>query len=146
MFFTEIFGGFDDDGDDVGPAIAIVSEWDAVTRKFEWSARLGAGRDFHGDFAINGLDVDFAAESGVDHADSFFGQNDSALASEIFVRFDFDADIEVTFFGATFGRFAAFALKANRHTVVDAGGNFDFDFGASIGADFFGSAKNGFFE
>ena len=24
--------------------------------------------------------------------------------------------------------------------------NFDFDFGASIGADFFGSAKNGFFE
>ncbi len=145
MFLAEVFGGFDDDGDDVGTAVAIGAEGNAVAAELEWSAGLGAGGDFHGDFAVDGFDFDFGAEGGVDHADVFFGKNDGAFASEMFVRLDFDTDVEVAGFGGAFGGGATFTTEANGHTVVDAGGDFDLQVFTFYG-DGLGGAEDGFFE
>ena len=81
MLFGEVARSFDDDGDDVRAAVAVDAEWDTVAGKLERRAGLGAGRDFHGDFAVNGLNVDFATEGGVDHADGLLGKDESAFAS-----------------------------------------------------------------
>ncbi len=145
LFLAEVLRGFDDDGDDVGAAVAVGTEGDAVAAKLERSAGLGAGGDFHGDFAIDGFDFDFSAESGVNHANVFFGKDDGAFTSEMFVRFDFDTDVEVARFSGAFWGGAAFAAESDGHAVVDAGGDFDFEVFAFDG-DWLGGAKDGFFE
>ena len=145
LFLAEVLRGFDDDGDDVGAAVAVGTEGNAVTAELERSAGLGAGGDFHGDFAIDGFDFDFGAESGVNHADVFFGEDDGAFTSEMFVRFDFDADVEVAGFGGAFWGGAAFAAESDGHAVVDAGGDFDFEVLAFDG-DRLGGTEDGFFE
>ena len=145
LFLAEVLRGFDDDGDDVGAAIAVGTEGNAVTAELERSAGLGAGGDFHGDFDIDGFDFDFGAESGVNHADVFFGEDDGAFTSEMFVRFDFDADVEVAGFGGAFWGGAAFAAESDGHAVVDAGGDFDFEVFAFDG-EWLSGAEDGFFE
>ncbi len=108
MLFAEVFWSFYDYRDDVWAAISIGAERYTMTGKFKRGARLGASRDLHGDFAVYGLHVYFSAKSGIYHADMFFGKNNSALASEVFVRLDANADIKIAFF-ATFGSVATFA-------------------------------------
>ena len=103
LFFGEIFGGFDDNCDDVGTAIAVGAEGYAVARKFKGSAGLGTSGDFHGDFAIDGFDIDFTTEGGVNHGNFFFGKNDDTFAGEVLMRFDANLDIKIAFFAA-FGR------------------------------------------
>ena len=93
LFLAEVFRGFDDDGDDVRAAVAVGTEGNAVTAELEWSAGLGAGGDFHGDFAINSFDFDFAAKCCIDHTNGFFGKNDGAFACKVFVRFNADLNI-----------------------------------------------------
>ena len=126
MFSAEVFRGFDNDGDDVRTAVAIGTEGNAMTAEFERSARLGSGGNFHSDLAVDGFDIDFTAKGGVDHVDAFFGKNDGAFTGEVFVRFDFDANVEVARFGGAFRCGTAFTAKPNGHAVVDAGGDFDF--------------------
>ena len=145
LLAAEVFRGLDDDGDDVGTAVAIGTEGNAMAAKLEWGTGLGAGGDFHGDFAIDGFDFDFGAESGVNHADVFFGEDDGAFTSEMLVRFDFDTDVEVARFGDTFWGGAAFAAESDGHAIVDAGGDFDFEVFAFDG-DWLGGTEDGFFE
>ena len=145
LFLAEVLRGFDDDGDDVRATVAVGTEGNAMAAKFEWSAGLGAGGDFHGDFAIDGFDFDFGAESGVDHTDVLFGKDDGAFTSEMLVRFDFDTDVEVARFGGAFWGGAAFAAESDGHAVVDAGGDFDFEILAFDG-DWLGGTEDGFFE
>ena len=145
LFLAEVLRGFDDDGDDVGAAVAVGTEGNAVTAELEWRTGLGAGGDFHGDFAIDGFDFDFGAEGGVNHVDVLFGKNDGAFTSEMLVRFDFDADVEVAGFGGAFWGGAAFAAESDGHAVVDAGGDFDFEVLAFY-SDRLGGAEDGFFE
>lgn len=126
MFSAEIFRGFDDDGDDVGTTVAIGTERNAVAAEFERGTGLGTGGDLHGDFTVDGFDINFCAKSCVDHIDVLFGKNDGAFASKMFVGFDFDADIEVAWFGSAFRSGATFTAEFDRHAIVDTGGDFDF--------------------
>ena len=145
MLSAEVFGRFDDDGDDVGTAVAVGAEGNAVATELEWGAGLGAGGNFHGDFAVDGFDFDFGAKSGVNHADVFFGKNDGAFASEMFMRLNFDADVEVAGLSGAFGSGTTFAAEANGHAIVDTGGDFDLQV-FTFDGDWFSGAEDGFFE
>lgn len=145
LLFGEVFGGFDDDGDDMGSAsIVAVHEWGAMAGEFEGGAGLGAGRNFHNDGAVNSVDGDFGAESGVDHGDFLLGKDDDAFASEGFVRFDTNLDVEVTRFAASWSG-TALAREANGHAVFDAGRNFNFE-GLILEFEGFFGTKNGFLK
>ena len=123
MAFVEVFGSFDDDGDDVGAAVTVGAEGYAVTRELKGGAGLGAGGDFHGDFAVYGFHIYLAAKGSIGHGDNFFGQDDGAFASETFVGTDADADVEVSL-GTAFGSFATLTSETDGHAVVDAGRDF----------------------
>ena len=145
MLAAEVTRGFDNDGDDVGTSVAIGTEGNAVAAELEWGAGLGAGGYFHGDFAVDGLDFDFGAKGGVNHTDVLLRKNDGAFAGEVFVGFDSNANIKIAWFGAGFRSGAAFAAKLDGHTVVNAGGDFDFEV-FTFDSDGFGGAEDGFFE
>ena len=145
LLAAEVTRSLNDDGDDVRTAVAVGTEGDAMATELEWGAGLGAGGDFHGDFAVDSFNFDFGAEGGVNHADVFFGKNDGAFASEVFVRLNFDADVEVARFGGAFWGGATFAAESDRHAVVDAGGDFDFEV-FTFDGDGLGGAEDGFFE
>ena len=145
MLAAEVTWGLNDDGDNVRTAVTVGTEGDAMAAELEWGAGLSAGGDFHGDFAVDSLNFDFGAEGGVDHADVLFGKNDGAFASEVFVRFDFDTDVEITGLGGAFGGGAAFAAESDGHAIVNTGGDFDFEV-FTFDGDGLGSAEDGFFE
>ena len=90
--------------------IAIGAEGNTMSGKFEWRARLGAGWNFHSDRTIDGFDIDFGAKSGINHRNLFFGKNDDAVTSEVFVRFDMNYDIEIAFAAALLWSIATSAL------------------------------------
>ena len=73
MFAAEVARSLDDNSNDVGASVAVSAKWYAVAREFERGTGLCAGRDFHGDGAVDGLDFDFAAKGGVNHTDVLLG-------------------------------------------------------------------------
>jgi hypothetical protein len=87
----------DDNGDDVRASGSLLQVRYAVAGQLEVSAALGAGRDFHADFAVYGVDVDFGAKGSADHVDMLFAQDQVALAREFFVGFDTDVDVQIAF-------------------------------------------------
>lgn len=147
LFLTlaEILRGFDNHGDDVRAAVAIAThQRNAMPGELEWRAGLSAGRDLHTHVAIDGLNIDRGAEGGINHGNDFFGKNNAAFAGEMFVWLDTDKNVEVALC-ATLGSGAAFAVQADRHTIVDAGRNLNFEIFA-VSANDLGGAKNSFVE
>lgn len=145
MALGEVLRGFDDDGDDVRAAITVAAhERDAMSGELERSSGLRAGGDFHADVAVDSFNVDFSAEGGVDHGDDFFGEDNAAFTGKVLMRFYADEDIEVAF-RAAFRSGAALAVEANRHAIVDAGGDFNLKI-LAVGGDGLRSAENGFLE
>ena len=128
----------------MGTALIGAGARSAVTGKFEVGAGLGAGRDFHSEFAIDGFDVNFGTESGIDHGDIHFTENDVAFAGEIAMGANANLDVEVALLAATWS-ITAFASETDGLPVVNTGGDLEFNvFFADV--DGFGGAKNGFFE
>lgn len=143
LLFGEFGGSIDEDGDDVGAAAIAFEVGDAVVGQLEIGAGLGAGRDFHADRTVDGLDLDFGSEGSIDHGDVLLAEDEVALAGELFVRSYPDIDIEVAFRPVSDG-FAVLA-QPDGSPVVDAGRDFELDglllglgaLPAADGADFF---------
>lgn len=97
---------------------------DAMVADFQNVVRLGAFRDFDGNFPVNGRDVDGGSQSAVDEAKRDFDVDVVAVALEDRVAVHDDFDIEIPVWTAVDSS-AAFPRYADLLAIVDAGGDRD---------------------
>jgi len=109
--------------------------FDAFTFDAHTAAGLRFFRDAQFDFAVQGRDFDFATQGCDGETDRQLAMQIQAVALEDFVFFDADVDVQIACGRAVRTRFA-FAAQADALTVVDAGGNVDFNGFAGFGAAF----------
>ena len=88
LLFRELGWGVYNNRDDVCAARIALEVWYAMTGQLEICATLSAGWNFHTNFAVNRLDVDFGTERGFDYTDMFFAEYEITLAGKFLVWFD----------------------------------------------------------
>ena len=97
---------------------------DALAAQAEHLAGLGFGRNLDLGVAVQGGDVDLAAQCGSGEADRHFAVQVVVVALEHGVRLDLDDHVEIARRAAVDAGFA-FAGEADAVAFVDAGGNLD---------------------
>jgi hypothetical protein len=78
------------------------------------------------DGAINSINLDFCPKSSVNHTNMFFGQNNVAFASKVFMSFDSDMNVQITTSTAADCFTAVF--QPDCRAVINAGWDFDRQF------------------
>src|SRR5512140_3047367 len=94
----------------------------ALSLEAEHGARLGAGRDSDGAFAVEGRHVAVGAESGLHEAHRHFTAQVVAVALEDFMRSDVEDDVEVARGSAARAGFAI-AGRPQTRAGIDTGGD-----------------------
>ena len=123
LLARDVFWNFNIDRNNMWAALGGADAWRAVARKLEVSAWLRTGRDFHGNLAIDRLDVNFRAKNSVNHRNCNLGKNEVTLAREALVGANANLDIKVAALAALLRGWAALSTEANLLTVINAGRN-----------------------
>ena len=124
---------FDGDADEELSVAGSAEMGHAFAAEFEDGAGLRAGGDFDGGFAVEGGDMDLAAERGGDKGHRHVAEEVFAVTGEDAVLADVDDDVKVTGGGAADAGFAI-AAGAEAGAVLDAGGDFEFDARGRLGS------------
>ena len=123
--FTEIFGDIDAEYDDeIAFAFAIAEFGHTVTFDGDFVAGLCTGFDGDTLCAVEGFDIEFAAQESLCNMNMSFGVEINPVAFDFFMVFDGDEDVEVAG-GSTLCPGFAFAAQSESGAVIDAGGDFD---------------------